>query len=846
MKNILSNKKYILLISIGLLLALTSIEWFRLSKTKTIDLLVNSKIEKETFQANVPISITTYELSLQTPCIIKVEASCNTTSNIPQQYIEGNITIDLFDIKKEVVQNQLIIPLNKLTNNPKNFSDKWIVKNDSPKLVWIRVIELPESNCSVNDLKAYIEIPASTTFIDIIIFIIGIISLIIIIRYFLHYTKPGAWCTNYYNDRSSLITKKEIFILCFFVFLVILAGTVFLYYKFYSYHMHAADGGFITQAVYSVTKGYLLQQTVLSDSGYLSRLSFGKGEFILFLMAPFLFINKSLLSLLTIQLAVTYSAIIPLYLLARRISLSIIVGCVVAFGFIINPHLHSILFHDFHPNIIAIGFIIWAFWALKSRKFLLSFIFFFFAILCRVDITVSVAVYGAVLFIIGKGKEQKFGLIIAIFSVLWFLFVFKVVTPWATDVAGSARLLTSQIGRYDYLIQGNSILERLNFAFHNLGPIINALPLNKFYELVKSVNSPSGYLGVFCPLIELAIIPNAILNVFSKNALQHLPTYHYISPIIPFILIASSVVYAKIFNIVSFIKSKLFRNLIFIILASLSVAWLVDKNLNDSFLMKYYCPLSNISITKHEKIIRKVLDSIPAEAGVSASDGLHPHLACRTNCLLGVGWSIKDVDYVVADLSLNSGKFPYTNYEELQKRLLIIMDLPSWGVQHYEDGVLLLSKNAENNLELEKETKKSIAERFNNSFNFSIVTSTMPNQIVAGTNITFSVTIRNDSTQSWPRRNVIRIYGAWAHEPLNINQRLNFLQGTSSPAVIHPGDTVTTTFNRTVPPKPGKYKFIIDLMYNRHSLVGSKINTAVRKALPVEINVNKSEVESNK
>jgi hypothetical protein len=126
----------------------------------------------------------------------------------------------------------------------------------------------------------------------------------------------------------------------------------------------------------------------------------------------------------------------------------------------------------------------------------------------------------------------------------------------------------------------------------------------------------------------------------------------------------------------------------------------------------------------------------------------------------------------------------------------------------------------------------------NNAFKAGLSVSNPPATIRAGQQQTLIVSVKNESSATWPSRG-----------QANLNYQVNignhWLDGTTLKIVVNddgrkglpydlkPGDEIQLSLTVTAPPKPGKYILEIDVVQEGVSWFGLKGSKPFRVSLPV-------------
>lgn len=198
------------------------------------------------------------------------------------------------------------------------------------------------------------------------------------------------------------------------------AYSSFVGYYTIQQHRHlgtsAFNLGIYDNTIFNALKGNFGHSPVLYGPGNVHYLA-SHAEYGMFLFLPFYAIKPGAETLLLIQAVVLGFAAVPLFLFARtRVSQPI--AMVVAWCYLMFAPLHGPNFYDFHWLPLAIFFHFWMYFALATRRTWLAVLCVLVLFAMREDIAVGLALLGV--FLAFTGARTRFGIVLALTSVLWF------------------------------------------------------------------------------------------------------------------------------------------------------------------------------------------------------------------------------------------------------------------------------------------------------------------------------------------------------------------------------------------------------------------------------------------
>jgi uncharacterized membrane protein len=152
---------------------------------------------------------------------------------------------------------------------------------------------------------------------------------------------------------------------------------------------------------------------------------------ILILFVPFYWLGAGPIFLLVVQVLAQASGAVALFLLGRDLLRSRWAGVGIAAAFLLNPTNQWLTWEFFHPDAVAIGPLLFAYWAARSHRWRWFTVAAVLALLCKEDVALAMAVLG--ILIVFRGERRR-GLVVALLSGAWFLFCTRVLIPWQNGI----------------------------------------------------------------------------------------------------------------------------------------------------------------------------------------------------------------------------------------------------------------------------------------------------------------------------------------------------------------------------------------------------------------------------
>jgi uncharacterized membrane protein len=117
-------------------------------------------------------------------------------------------------------------------------------------------------------------------------------------------------------------------------------------------------------------------------------------DFLLIFLAPLYALWSDPKMLLLIQVLVAAAGAIPVYFIAYDVLASRKLGLLFSFLYLWYPPLGRILLHDFHAVALSTTFLLYAFWFIEKKKYVLFLVFAFFAAIGKEQVWITVAMLG--------------------------------------------------------------------------------------------------------------------------------------------------------------------------------------------------------------------------------------------------------------------------------------------------------------------------------------------------------------------------------------------------------------------------------------------------------------------
>jgi uncharacterized membrane protein len=152
---------------------------------------------------------------------------------------------------------------------------------------------------------------------------------------------------------------------------------------------------------------------------------------LLLAFVPFYRLGAGPIFLLVVQVAAQASGAAAVFLLARDLLRSKWVGVALGAVLLLNPTYQWLTWEFFHPDAVAIGPLLFAYWAARSKRWPWFWAAAVLTVLCKEDFALAIALLGVL--VIVRGDRTK-GTVVAVGSTAYFFFATRVLIPWQNGI----------------------------------------------------------------------------------------------------------------------------------------------------------------------------------------------------------------------------------------------------------------------------------------------------------------------------------------------------------------------------------------------------------------------------
>lgn len=390
--------------------------------------------------------------------------------------------------------------------------------------------------------------------------------------------------------------------------------TVLSILKHYSFFSTAYDLAIYDQGIWGL-RNFHLTDSIMGFS-----IIGGHFEPILGVLALCYMIYSSPVTLLILQTAMIALGTIPLYLLAKKVLNNRLIALSISAAYLMNVSIQYANLFDFHPMVLAVPFIFFAFYFLEKRKYGLFVTSLIIAGLTKEYIPLMFLPFGIYLFFVHKKKT--FGIITALMGLVWFFLNIAVIIPY---FFGNSYLMFHQNPYF-----GSNLYEFIKtFITRPLYIAKYLFVINKFAFLVLLVVPVTfGIFAFMAPeILILGITEVVIVLLNNPDSLPEI-TYHHQVLIIPFIITATVYGIRRFKKFANKLKGISRKNVLAATGLLLLSTALLANIFYGPFAILYDLDDFNIK-SDYVNAGNELLTMIPKNASVAAPNWILPHLSQR-------------------------------------------------------------------------------------------------------------------------------------------------------------------------------------------------------------------------
>lgn len=227
-------------------------------------------------------------------------------------------------------------------------------------------------------------------------------------------------------------------------------------------------------------------------------------------------------------------AAVPVYLLAKHKLGNSWQALVPAVAWLLNPSVQYILWETWHPETVAIPFLLAAYYCASRRRWGPYWFFLIFALAWKEDVALAVAVLGLVFIV---RRERRVGLATLAVGVAWFVFAYGLLLPHFNGGKNQAGIFYGDLG--------TSPSEIVQTAIEHPSKITDRLQQDHAEQYARDLLVPFGVLPLGAPSVLAIGIPQFLANDLAIPDFFWNIRYHYVALILVALMLATVETLAK-------------------------------------------------------------------------------------------------------------------------------------------------------------------------------------------------------------------------------------------------------------------------------------------------------------
>ena len=451
------------------------------------------------------------------------------------------------------------------------------------------------------------------------------------------------------------------------IFLFFFLGIVLSYSSFMRHYVFRSsfDFAIFAQAVWNTCKGDFLYSSVKGGICLLG----DHVSPILISFVPLYLVWNDPIVLLVVQAFAASSAVIPIYLIGKKVLDSEKYALLFSFAYVLYLPVRNAVRFDFHPEIVGIPLFLWAFYLIITNRFICASFFLFFVLLTKETACIPVAMLG--LYTWWFLKKAPFGILWTVVAVIAFIAGIYIVAPY----------FSSQ--EYFYL-RGNY----LSWKEESSVLLLHHLIQPSTFAYLKKIFLPLGFFSILSPKAFLLTGPALAQNLLAKNTLARSIFFQYTVFLTPFVFISAICGFKNFLDWAERLSQKnrtKFRR----IGAYWLLAWsIIFSGVSEFHIIREHERQNN----PHLNYVRQYLKTVPSHFSVRTHEFLAPHLVNRkglhiyenTHPREGGSEKAQDADLVIIDQHF----LPVLIHGRIKE-----LKTKGYSVAHQHDGFYVMKRN---------------------------------------------------------------------------------------------------------------------------------------------------------
>ena len=366
---------------------------------------------------------------------------------------------------------------------------------------------------------------------------------------------------------------------------------------------------------------------------------------ILVLFVPFYWLGAGPIFLLIAQVASQAAGAVAVYLLARDRFESRWPAVAMAGVLLLHPTYQYLVWEFFHPDALALGPLLFAYWAARARRWNWFAVAGVLALATKEDVALAMIILGA---LIAARGDRRIGAVTAAVAAAWFMFATRVIIPISN---GIGPFYDSFFGEF-----GSSAGEVVTNVVSDPGKAFDVATRPNRMSYYRMMLAPVAFLPLFAIPTLLLGAPMIGVNALSSFPYQQEIRYHYAA------LVLAAIILATVEAIAWLGRTATTRAFLVGLVAATSLASTVAWG-PSPISTKYRSGLWALHPDPRNAIREKAMDVVPSQGSASVHYNFAPHMTHRERLYewpvpwLPLNWGVKeenqhdpaDVDWILVD-----------------------------------------------------------------------------------------------------------------------------------------------------------------------------------------------------
>ena len=494
---------------------------------------------------------------------------------------------------------------------------------------------------------------------------------------------------------NKILKYKDLPIISLFI-LIILSGIITFIYALtlrYELKTGAADGLSFAQVIFNFINGRGLVSTLHPPYVEQSWLGIHFSP-ILYVISPIYYLFPYIETLLVFQSFFIALAAIPIFFTANKFLNSQWYSLVIAIFYLTNPFIVNAQIWDFHEIAFAPLTLSLMLWAVVSKNRI--WLVIFCAILLTIKEHYGLAIFGTGLLWAWHWRDPKFGLALAIFGLISFIVVIKILMPYFNPF-GVATMMNTETGL--------GFFGWLASPFADIGFLVRKIIDAIFYSILLIAalwfQPIFSFMWLFPSLADMAV------NTLSTQNLQRQPYSYHSAAIIPILLIAYTRTISARYTSTTNLKTWEMLTVTALMSVGFSYGFIALPPLPNN-LFELSAP--HLSLSDEDKSARDDIIKIIGEtSSITAQVNILPQIPVRRS-MYNFPDKVTDIDYILLSPKIIFKNRPSFFDKDYFGAIDKIMNDKNWGIAYYKNNWLLFKRGGENNQALQDSAKKDLHE----------------------------------------------------------------------------------------------------------------------------------------